>query len=134
VTSDEIRAGEKQLQSHKDLNVWKKSMEFVQNIYRITREFPKEEQYGLSAQMRRSAISIPSNIAEGAARNSKKEFKQFLYISLGSAAEIETQLEIAEGLGYISNGKSLQTNIMEIRKMLMGLISFVAKKKNSVKV
>jgi four helix bundle protein len=122
------------LQSHKDLNVWKKSMEFVQNIYRITREFPKEEQYGLSAQMRRSAISIPSNIAEGAARNSVKEFKQFLYISLGSAAEIETQLEIAEGLGYISNGKSLQTNIIEIRKMLMGLISFVAKKKNSVKV
>jgi four helix bundle protein len=124
----------KQLQSHKDLNVWKKSMEFVQNIYRITREFPQVEQYGLSAQMRRSAISIPSNIAEGAARNSVKEFKQFLYISLGSAAEIETQLEIAEGLGYISNGKSLQTNIIEIRKMLMGLISFVAKKKNSVKV
>jgi four helix bundle protein len=124
----------KQLQSHKDLNVWKKSMEFVQNIYRITREFPQVEQYGLSAQMRRSAISIPSNIAEGAARNSVKEFKQFLYISLGSAAEIETQLEIAEGLGYISNGKSLQTNIIEIRKMLMGLISFVAKKKTSLKV
>jgi four helix bundle protein len=124
----------KQLQSHKDLNVWKKSMEFVQNIYRITREFPQVEQYGLSAQMRRSAISIPSNIAEGAARNSVKEFKQFLYISLGSAAEIETQLEIAEGLGYISNGKSLQTNIIEIRKMLMGLISFVTKKKTSLKV
>ena len=122
------------MQSHKDLNVWKKSMEFVQNIYRLTRKFPQEEQYGLSAQMRRSAISIPSNIAEGAARNSKKEFKPFLYISLGSAAEIETQLEIAEGLGYISDGKTLQTNIIEIRKMLMGLISFVVKKKISEKV
>lgn len=122
------------MQSHKDLNVWKKSMEFVQNIYRLTRKFPQEEQYGLSAQMRRAAISIPSNIAEGAARNSVKEFKQFLYISLGSASEIETQLEIAEGLGYISDGKSFQTNIIEIRKMLMGLISFVAKKKTSIKV
>ena len=122
------------MQSHKDLNVWKKSMEFVQNIYRLTREFPQEEQYGLSTQMRRSAISIPSNIAEGAARNSVKEFKQFLYISLGSAAEIETQLEIAEGLGYIPFGKTLQTNIIEIRKMLMGLISYVAKKKISAKV
>ena len=122
------------MQSHKDLNVWKKSMEFVQNIYRLTRKFPQEEQYGLSAQMRRSAISIPSNIAEGAARNSVKEYKQFLYISLGSAAEIETQLEIAEGLGYISDGKTLQTNIIEIRKMLMGLISYVAKKKISAKV
>jgi four helix bundle protein len=122
------------LQSHKDLNVWKKSMEFVQNIFRLTREFPQEEQYGLSAQMRRSAISIPSNIAEGAARNSAKEYKQFLYISLGSAAEIETQLEIAEGLGYISDGKSFQTNIIEIRKMLVGLISYVAKKKITTKV
>jgi len=109
-------------------------MEFVQNIYRLTQAFPQEEQYGLSAQMRRSAISIPSNIAEGAARNSVKEFKQFLYISLGSAAEIETQLEIAEGLGYIADGKTLQTNIIEIRKMLMGLISYVAKKKISAKV
>jgi four helix bundle protein len=108
-------------------------MEFVPNIYRLTREFPQEEQYGLSAQMRRSAISIPCNIAEGAARHSFKEYKQFLYISLGSVAEIETQLDIAERLGYISIGNALLNDIIEIRKMLMGLISFVAKKKISAK-
>jgi four helix bundle protein len=124
----------KQLNSHKDLNVWKKSMELVSNIYRITKGFPHEEQFGLSSQMRRSAISIPSNIAEGAARNSAKEYKQFLYISLGSIAEIETQLDIAERLGYLANENEFNKDIIEIRKMLLGLIAFVAKKKKSASV
>jgi len=93
VTSDKEEAyrwakqiQENKLQSHKDLNVWKQSMEFVSKIYRLTKGMPVEEQYGLSSQMRRSAISIPCNIAEGAARKSSKEYMQFLYISLGSLA------------------------------------------------
>lgn len=121
------------MQSHKDLNVWKLSMGFVSKIYRLTRELPAEEQYGLSSQMRRSAISIPSNIAEGAARNSSKEYMQFLYISLGSVAEIETQLDIAERLGYITETSALAKDLIEIRKMLLGLIAYVAKKKKSPK-
>jgi len=117
------------MKSHKDLDVWKKSMELVTNIYRLTRGFPQEEQYGLSSQIRRSAISIPSNIAEGAARNSDKEYKHFLYISLGSASELETQLLIAENLGFLNVESNLQHDISAIRKMLTGLISYVNKKK-----
>ena len=94
----------------------------------MTRGFPQEEQYGLSSQIRRSAVSIPSNIAEGAARNSDKEYKQFLYISLGSASELETQLLIAENLGFVTVGTNLQNEISAIRKMLTGLISYVNKK------
>ena len=121
------------MRSHKDLNVWKLSIGFVSKIYRLTRELPAEEQYGLSSQMRRSAISIPSNIAEGAARNSSKEYMQFLYISLGSVAEIETQLDIAERLGYIADTSALAKDLIEIRKMLLGLIAYVAKKKKNPK-
>ncbi|MCJ7524178.1 MAG: four helix bundle protein [Candidatus Aminicenantes bacterium] len=116
------------MQSHKDLDVWKRSMELVVNIYRLTRDFPHEEQFGLSSQIRRSAISIPSNIAEGAARNSAKEYKQFLYISLGSVSEIETQILIAEKLGFLKTKNSLLEDVSDIRKMLTGLISYVSKK------
>jgi four helix bundle protein len=109
-------------------------MEMVANIYRITRQFPSDEQYGLTSQIRRSAISIPSNIAEGAARNSDKEFKQFLYIALGSASEVETQLLIAEKLGFLDSASSFQVEISNIRKMLTGLISYVTKRKTMGKV
>ena len=78
------------IRNHKDLEVWKKSMDLVSNIYKITESFPNKELYGLTNQIRRAAVSIPSNIAEGAARNSKKEFIQFLYIALGSLSELET--------------------------------------------
>ena len=122
------------MKSHKDLDVWKKSMEMVANIYRLTRQFPSDEQYGLSSQIRRSAISIPSNIAEGAARNSDKEFKQFLYIAQGSAAEVETQLIIAEKLGFLDSARNFQSDISDIRKMLTGLISYVSKRKTIGKV
>ena len=117
------------MKSHKDLDVWKKSMEMVANIYRLTRQFPNEEQFGLTAQIRRSAISIPSNIAEGAGRNSDKEFMQFLYIALGSASEVETQLLIAEKLGFMESVGTFQNEIADIRKMLTGLISYVSKRK-----
>jgi four helix bundle protein len=109
---------------HKDLEVWKKSMELVENIYRLTCKFPKNEQYGLISQMRRSAVSIPSNIAEGAARNSHREFIQFLYISLGSLSEIETQLSLAQRLSYVRDGEIL-TDIDQIRKMTAGLINYL---------
>lgn len=117
------------MKSHKDLDVWKKSMEMVVAIYRLTRQFPSDEQYGLTSQIRRSAISIPSNIAEGAACNSDKEFKQFLYIALGSASEVETQLLLAEKLGFMDSVGIFQNDISDIRKMLTGLISYVSKKK-----
>lgn len=117
------------MKSHKDLDVWKKSMEMVANIYRLTRQFPSDEQFGLTSQIRRSAISIPSNIAEGAARNSDKEFKHFLYIALGSASEVETQLLIAEKLGFLESAGFFQSEISDIRKMLTGLISYVTKRK-----
>ena len=82
--------------THKDLAVWKKSMDLVTDVYELTSKFPREEQFGLTNQMRRSAVSVPSNIAEGAARNSTKEFIQFLYYSLSSLSELETQLLISK--------------------------------------
>lgn len=82
------------INSHKDLKVWQESMALVENIYQITKSFPSNEQFGLVAQMRRCAISIPSNIAEGAGRKGSKEFVRFLYISMGSLSELETQFEI----------------------------------------
>lgn len=91
------------IKSFRDLNIWKLSMELVENIYGITETFPAKETYGLSSQMRRCAVSIPSNIAEGFTRRHEKEYKQFIYIALGSCAELETQLEIALRLEYIND-------------------------------
>ncbi|MDR0612502.1 MAG: four helix bundle protein [Dysgonamonadaceae bacterium] len=110
--------------THKDLTVWKKSMNLVLLIYKITKSFPKEELYGLVSQMRRSAVSVPSNIAEGHARGSDKELVRFLFISLGSAFELETQLIIAYHLNYIQEidyKKAIELND-EVRKMLVSLI------------
>jgi four helix bundle protein len=92
---------ENKIRSFRDLKVWQKGIELVREIYKATNNFPKEEQYGLSAQMRRSSISIPSNIAEGFRRRYAKEHKQFLSIALGSCAELETQIVISKELGYI---------------------------------
>lgn len=111
-----------EIRNHKDLNVWQLSMELVTDIYCLTSPFPKEEIYGLSNQMRRAAVSIPSNIAEGAARNSKKEFIQFLHISLGSSAELETQLMIANNLDFVSDIEEFLEKLTTIKKMLNGLI------------
>lgn len=113
---------------HKDLDVWKKSMESVIEIYRITGSFPKTEIYGLTNQLRRAAVSIPSNIAEGAARNSDKEFIHFLYIALGSLSETETQIIIASSLGYLKKNQSIMDNLLTIRKMLLGLIKYLKNK------
>jgi four helix bundle protein len=115
VSSNKIR-------SHKDLDVWKRAIGLTTEIYEITKEFHKEEVYGLVAQIRRSAVSIAANIAEGAARNSKKEFIQFLYISLGSLSELETELIIAKNVGYTVNDEIFE-ELDTIRKMLLGLIN-----------
>ncbi len=111
------------MKTHKDLDVWGKSIELVTHIYELTKSFPKEEIYGLTSQIRRAAVSIPANIAEGAARNSKKEFIQFLYIGLGSLAELETELIIAKNLNYLGNNDdNIFIKLDTIGKMLTGLI------------
>ncbi len=111
------------MKSHKDLDVWNKAISFVSDIYKITESFPNSELFGLTNQLRRAAVSIPSNIAEGAARTSQKEFNQFLSVALGSSAEVETQLLIALNLQFISKDeyKELTVKIDDIRKMLIGL-------------
>jgi len=117
------------LTGHKDLDVWKKSMALVLDVYKNTQNFPSHELYGLTSQIRRSAVSIPSNIAEGAARNSNKDFIRFCYISLGSLAELETQLIIAHELKYFEN--KFEDRIMSIKQMLNGLIASLYKKQNA---
>ncbi|MBI1920659.1 MAG: four helix bundle protein [Geobacter sp.] len=110
------------MRDHKELDVWKTGVGLVKEVYVLTREFPKEELYGLTNQLRRAAVSIPSNIAEGAARQTNKEFVQFLYIALGSVAEVETQLAIAQELQYVPMGETLLGRVASLRKMLHGLI------------
>jgi four helix bundle protein len=118
---------EKTVVTHKDLEVWKKAMDLAAQVYSLTARFPKEELYGLTSQIRRSAVSIPSNIAEGAARYSRKGFIQFLHIASGSVAELETQLLLATRMGFISRDNPLpQTE--EVRKMLLGLLRSLKKK------
>ncbi|MBI1768879.1 MAG: four helix bundle protein [Bacteroidetes bacterium] len=109
---------------HKKLDVWKLSMDFVIDIYRKTEGFPKEERYALTDQIRRAAVSIPSNIAEGAARQTKKEFINYLHIAQGSLSELDTQFEIAKRLSYLSEAdwKPFDEKIRRIDKMITGLI------------
>ena len=108
---------------HRKLDVWKKSMEFVKDLYNVTESFPKAEIYGLTSQMRRAAISIPSNLAEGAARKGNREFQQFLNIAQGSISELDTQIELALMLEYIISKEydDLMEKLLMISKMLFGL-------------
>jgi four helix bundle protein len=114
--------------NHKELDVWKESIELTKKIYNITKNFPKEELYGLTNQIRRASVSIPSNIAEGSARSSDKEFIQFLYISLGSLSELETQLIISKEIGY--NEHIFEEELEKIKKMTLGLIKYLKNKNN----
>lgn len=115
------------MNSHKDLKVWQKSIEFVAVIYTMTKGFPKEEQFGIVSQMRRAAISIPSNIAEGYGRVYGKETIKFLSNALGSAVELETQIIISKNLGFISTEclQQLLSQIEEIIRMLSALIKSI---------
>ena len=118
---------EKTIGTHKDLSVWKKAMDLAAQVYSLTAQFPKEELYGLTSQIRRSAVSIPSNIAEGAARHSKKEFIHSLHIASGSVAELETQLLLATRMGFISRDNPL-SQTEEVLKMLLGPLRSLKKK------
>lgn len=115
------------VRTHKDLEIWKMGIELVEKIYKGTNVFPREEIYGITSQMRRAAVSIPSNIAEGVARNSRKEFIQFLYISLGSLSELETQVIIANKIGYLDS-LGMINSIEILRKMLLNFIKYVKTK------
>jgi four helix bundle protein len=97
--------------SYRDLDVWRLAIEFVKDVCRVIEKFPPSEIYGLTNQLRRAAISIPSNIAEGQGRNSSKEFRQFLVVALGSLAEVETQLIIANGIGYLAASELAEVNV-----------------------
>ena len=116
---------EKKIKSFKDLEIWKRSMALTKEIYQISEAFPKTEIYGLTNQLRRAAISIPSNIAEGHTRRYTKEFIQFLYVALGSLAEVETLLVLAVELKYVYEDKilPLQKEIEELGKMINALLA-----------
>lgn len=114
--------------THRDLEVYKFSLDFVIKIYEITKLLPAEEKYGLFSQTRRAAVSIPSNIAEGASRNSTKEFIRFLDISNASLSELETQLTIIERLGYVKTEELIKNDITAIRKMIYKLRQALIKK------
>ena len=117
------------MKTYRDLLVWQKAIHFVTEVYSVAREFPQEELYGLTSQIKRSAVSIPSNIAEGYGRKSKKEYIRFLQIAMGSIFEIQTQLEISKNLDFLSdnNFDELYENSREIERMLSSLISKINK-------
>jgi len=116
------------MKGHRDLRVWQESIGLVKDIYTLTGQFPEEEKFGLVTQMRRSAVSIPSNIAEGAARGSQREFAQFLVIARGSLSELETQLIIAKELNYLSDISGIENRVQAIFLLLAGLLNKVKKK------
>ncbi|MFL5730717.1 MAG: four helix bundle protein [Cytophagaceae bacterium] len=112
--------------SYVQLNVWKEARKLVKNVYHLSLSFPKEEVYGLTSQMRRCAISVPSNIAEGIGRNHNNDTIQFLYVSRGSLYELETQLYLAQDLNYISEKQreELSENLTNVKKLLQGYINY----------
>lgn len=112
---------------HKDLEAYKLSMEFVTQMYELTSLFPKFELFGLTSQIRRCAVSIPSNIAEGCARFSDKESAKFINVAVGSIAELDTQLQIAYNLGYINSIENLQNELNHINALTLGLNKFFNK-------
>lgn len=111
------------MRGHRDLIAWQKAMRLVTEVYRVTKTFPREEAYGLTGQIRRAAISVPSNLAEGHGRTSRKEFHQFIANARGSLVEVETQLEIALNLGYLpkSTAAALLDMASEVGRLINGL-------------
>lgn len=120
------------MRPHENLEVWQKAIEFVVIIYERTKKFPTDEKFGLTSQIRRASVSIPANIAEGAARQSDKEFHPFLAVAQGSCSEVETELLIANRLGFLPQGEyiDLKTEADSIGRMLVGLSKHLKKKIN----
>jgi four helix bundle protein len=120
---------------HKKLDVWQAAMKATVMIYKLTAKFPDEEKFGLVSQMRRAAVSIPCNIAEGAARQGKKEFKNFVSMAQGSLSELDTQLELAVILGYLAaeTMQEIDVHLLRIDKMLSGLMRSLTKKTTNEK-
>lgn len=118
------------MKSHEDLDVWKKAIELAECIYGVTRNFPNDEKFGLVSQMRRAAVSIASNIAEGAARQSKKEFVQFLSIASGSTSELLTQIIISDRIGVVDSQELANAHQLadRVARMLQGLIKALRRK------
>lgn len=111
------------IRSHTDLDVWQESIQFVTSVHEFTRSFPKEEIYGLTSQLRRAAISVPSNIAEGASRSSTRDYVRFLYMARGSLSELETQMHIAGNLGFIEDFSKYVAPVVKLRRMITNLIT-----------
>lgn len=114
--------------THKDIDVWKLGVELVEKIYALTGKFPASEQYGIISQMRRAAVSLPANIAEGAARQTVKEYVQFLYIALGSLSELETLMIISTRLGYSGANPEIDESIVTVRKKMLRFIQYMKTK------
>lgn len=114
---------------YKNLNVWKESRNLVKMVYELSAKFPAEEKFGLTSQIRRCAVSIPSNIAEGMGRNTKKDTKQFFFVAKGSAYELETQLYLAEDLGFVESSEFELTlnQLVSVRKLIIGYIKYLEK-------
>lgn len=122
------------MQGHRDLLVWRKAMGFVKDIYIATENFPSKEKYGLTQQLRRAAVSVPSNLAEGHGRTSPREFHQFVGHARGSLLEAETQVEIAVSLGFLSSklASELLSQTSEIGRMLNGLLDWSERKGRTI--
>jgi four helix bundle protein len=118
-----------EINSYRDLDVWKQSRQLVKSVYQLSRSFPKEEQFGLTNQLRRAAISVPSNIAEGSGRNHSKDSIQFFFIARGSLYEIETQLIISFDLEYISDSqlKEVLEQVTRCKRLINGFINYFQK-------
>ncbi len=113
---------------HKDLDVWKRSMDLVELVYDFTSQFPKDERYGLVSQMSRAAVSIPSSVAEGTSRKGDKELIQFLMIAIGSLSELETQYLISIRLKFLDEYKVLEDTMVEVKKLLLGFRNYLINK------
>ena len=113
---------------HRSLNAWQQAMELVVAVYAFTETFPSKEKFGLASQLQRAAVSVPANIAEGAARNGAKEFIHFLGIASGSLSELDTLLELAHKLGYINQPDLIQKQVDDVSGLVMGLAASIRRK------
>jgi len=122
--TERMRENMEKIKNFRDLKVWQSGKEIALKVYALSSRFPKEEAYGISSQMRRAAVAIPSNIAEGFNRYHNKEYRQFLYVALGSCAELETQIEICSNLGYLmsTDKDSVLEQLDHISAMMRNLI------------